>query len=100
VRSAGGSVLDPRILHDILAHRAGKRGSPLAELTPGERDVLRLMAEDRRNSAIADRISVSLGTVEKRIAGVFSKLDLPDEAYVNRRVAAVLVYLRETMPGR
>src|SRR5579859_275708 len=98
--AAGGSVLDPRILHDILAHRAGKRGSPLAELTPGERDVLRLMAEDRRNSAIADRISVSLGTVEKRIAGVFSKLDLPDEADVNRRVAAVLVYLRETMPGR
>jgi len=98
--AAGGSVLDPRILHDILAHRAGKRGSPLAELTPGERDVLRLMAEGRSNSAIADRISVSLGTVEKRIAGVFSKLDLPDEADVNRRVAAVLVYLRETMPGR
>ena len=56
--------------------------------------------EGRSNAAIAERLSVSLGTVEKRIASVFSKLELPDEADVNRRVAAVLVYLRERLPGR
>jgi DNA-binding NarL/FixJ family response regulator len=98
--AAGGSVLDPRIVRDILAHRTGRRGSPVAELTTAERDVLRLMAEGRSNAAIAATLSVSIGTVEKRIASVFSKLELPDEADLNRRVAAVLIYLRETTPGR
>jgi DNA-binding NarL/FixJ family response regulator len=98
--AAGGSVLDPRIVRDILAHRTGKRGSPVAELTVAEGDVLRLMAEGRSNAAIAGSLSVSVGTVEKRIASVFSKLELPDEADLNRRVAAVLIYLRETTPGR
>jgi DNA-binding NarL/FixJ family response regulator len=98
--AAGGSVLDPRIVRDILAHRTGKRGSPLAELTVAESDVLRLMAAGRSNAAIAGSLSVSIGTVEKRIASVFSKLELPDEADLNRRVAAVLIYLRETVPGR
>jgi DNA-binding NarL/FixJ family response regulator len=98
--AAGGSVLDPRIVRNILAHRGGKRGTPLGELTEAEREVLRLMAEGHSNVSIANRLSVSVGTVEKRIASVFSKLGLPDEAAVNRRVAAVLVYLRETMPGR
>jgi DNA-binding NarL/FixJ family response regulator len=98
--AAGGSVLDPRILRKVLAHRAGKPGSPLAELTQGERDVVRLMAEGRSNAAIAGALTVSVGTVEKRIANVFSKLELIEEVDVNRRVAAVLIYLRETMPGR
>jgi DNA-binding NarL/FixJ family response regulator len=98
--AAGGSVLDPRIVRDILAHRTGKRGSPLAELTVAESDVLRLMAAGRSNAAIAGSLSVSIGTVEKRIASFFSKLELPDEADLNRRVAAVLIYLRETVPGR
>jgi DNA-binding NarL/FixJ family response regulator len=77
--AAGGSVLDPRILRKVLAHRAGKPGSPLAELTQGERDVVRLMAEGRSNAAIASALSVSVGTVEKRIANVFSKLELLEE---------------------
>jgi DNA-binding NarL/FixJ family response regulator len=98
--ATGGSVLDPRIIRDILAHRTGKRGSPLAELTAAERDVLRLMAEGKSNAAIAGSLSVSIGTIEKRIASVFSKLELPGEANLNRRVAAVLIYLRETVPGR
>src|SRR5579864_8421831 len=51
--AAGGSVLDPRIVRDILAHRSGKRGTPLADLTPAEREVLRLMAEGHSNTSIA-----------------------------------------------
>jgi DNA-binding NarL/FixJ family response regulator len=98
--AAGGCVLDPRIARDIPAHRSAKRGSPLAELTGAEREVLRLMAEGHCNASIASRVSVSVGSVEKRSASVFSKLSLPEEAAVNRRVAAVLVYMRETMPGR
>jgi len=94
--AAGGSVLDPRIVETLLAHRALKPGSPLASLSPGERDVLALMAEGHSNQGIADRLFVSVGTVEKRIAAVFGKLGLAAETDLNRRVAAVLIYLRES----
>jgi DNA-binding NarL/FixJ family response regulator len=97
--AAGGSVLDPRIVDTLLARRSRKPGSPLAGLTPAELDVLRLMAEGRSNQAIADALFVSLGTVEKRIAAVFAKLGLRHEADLNRRVAAVLIYLRESATG-
>lgn len=92
--AAGGSVLDPRIVQKVLAYRSRKPGSPLAELTPAELDVLRLMAEGKSNVAIASALFISVGTVEKRIASLFSKLNLPDEGDVNRRVAAVLLYLK------
>lgn len=96
--AAGGSVLDLRILETLLQRRSTKPGSPLSGLTQGELDVLRLMAESRSNNAIASELSVAVGTVEKRIATVFSKLGLPEEADVNRRVAAVLIHLRESLP--
>lgn len=96
--AAGGSVLDPRILQTLLDRRSKKPGSPLSELTAGELDVLRLMAESRSNGGIASQLSIAVGTVEKRIAVVFSKLGLPEEPDVNRRVAAVLVYLKESLP--
>lgn len=98
--AAGGSVLDSRILQTLLDRRARKPGSPLAGLTPGERDVLRLMADSRSNSAIAADLNIAVGTVEKRVASVFAKLGVPEVSEVNRRVAAVLVYLRETLHGR
>ena len=94
--AAGGSVLDPRIVETLLARRSRKPGTPLAGLTPAELDVLRLMAEGRSNQAIADALHVSLGTVEKRSAVVFGKLGLHSEPELNRRVAAVLIYLRES----
>lgn len=96
--AAGGSVLDPRILETLLDRRSKKPGSPLSELTPGELDVMRLMAEGRSNRGIAAQLSIAVGTVEKRIAAIFSKLGLPEESDVNRRVAAVLIYLRESLP--
>jgi len=95
--AAGGSVLDPRIVETLLAHRSRKPGSPLGELTSAELDVLRLMAEGKSNQAIAAALHVSLGTVEKRIAVVFAKLGLQQEPELNRRVAAVLIYLRESV---
>jgi DNA-binding NarL/FixJ family response regulator len=90
----GGTVLDPRIVQTLLQRRTQKPGSRLADLTPSEHDVLRLMAEGRSNTAIARELSVSVGTVEKRIAAIFAKLGVYEEPEVNRRVAAVLVYLR------
>ena len=96
--AGGGSVLDPRILETLLDRRSKKPGSPLSELTPGELDVMRLVAESRSNSAIASQLSITVGTVEKRIKAIFSKLSVPEQSDVNRRVAAVLVYLRESLP--
>jgi DNA-binding NarL/FixJ family response regulator len=96
--AGGGSVLDPRILETLLDRRSKKPGSPLSELTQGELDVLRLMAESRSNNAIASELSIAVGTVEKRIAAIFAKLGVPEESDVNRRVAAVLIYLRGSLP--
>jgi len=98
--AGGGSVLDPRIVEKLLALRSQKPGSPLAELTPGELDVLRLMAEGLSNRLVAESLHLAVGTVEKRIAAIFSKLGLPPESELNRRVAAVLIYLRESPAGR
>jgi len=91
--AAGGSVLDPRVVQVLLRRRTN---DALAALTPAELEVLGLMAEGASNQAIAVRASVSMGTVEKRIAAIFGKLGLAPEAELNRRVAAVLLYLRET----
>ncbi|MGQ0678345.1 MAG: response regulator [Actinomycetota bacterium] len=94
--AAGGSVLDTRIVESLLSMRRRKPGSPLARLSPGELDMLRLMAEGRSNTKIAEELVVTLGTVEKRIASVFNKLGLSEEADLNRRVAAVVIYLKES----
>jgi DNA-binding NarL/FixJ family response regulator len=97
--AAGGAVLDPRIVETLLRRRSRKPGSPLAALSPGELDVLRLMAQGLSNRAIAETLFLSVGSVEKRIAAVFSKLGIGGEAETNRRVSAVLVYLRESASG-
>lgn len=95
--AAGGSVVDPRILESLLERRSKKPGSALSRLTPRESEVLVSMAEGKTNSAIASELSIAVGTVEKRISTIFSELGLGDESDVNRRVAAVLVYLRESL---
>jgi DNA-binding NarL/FixJ family response regulator len=92
----GGSVLDPAIVARLLARRAEKPGSPLAGLSEGELDVLRLMAEGYSNAGIGVKTHLATGTVEKRIAAVFQKLGLEERGDVNRRVRAVLLYLRES----
>ncbi|HEX7102697.1 MAG TPA: response regulator transcription factor [Nitrolancea sp.] len=87
-----GTVLDPEVISQILArHRKDNR---LTELTSRERDVLSLMAEGRSNSAIADYLSISDGTVEKHISNIFGKLGLDESSSQHRRVLAVLTYLQ------
>lgn len=98
--AAGRSVLDPRIVEIMLSQRSRKRGSPLASLSPAELATLRAMAEGKSNQAIAESQFISLGAVEKRIASVFSKLGLEAEVDLNRRVTAVLIYLRESASAR
>ncbi|WP_283610876.1 response regulator transcription factor [Mycolicibacterium poriferae] len=87
----GGTVLDPEVVSQILVR--SHRRSTLDALTPREHDVLQLMAEGRTNSAIAAALHISVGSAEKHIASIFTKLDLAQDESENRRVLAVLRFL-------
>lgn len=87
----GGTVLDPEVVAQLLVAR---RTDPLDRLTPREREVLALMAEGRSNAAIAERLVVSAGAIEKHVSNIFAKIDLADVGTDNRRVLAVLAWLR------
>ena len=90
--AAGGSAVDAEVISQILGR--SRRTSELDRLTPREREVLTLMAEGLSNGAIAERLVVSGGAVEKHISNVFMKLDLEPGDGAHRRVLAVLRYLR------
>jgi DNA-binding NarL/FixJ family response regulator len=90
--AAGGSVLDPDVVVQMLG-RARDKG-PLDALTEREREVLGLMAEGRTNRAIATELFLSERAVERHVTSIFGKLDLPTGAQDHRRVLAVLAYLR------
>ncbi|MFI6298689.1 response regulator [Nonomuraea sp. NPDC050790] len=89
--AAGGTVIDPEVVLQLLGRQ--RRGTPLETLSPREREVLALMAEGRSNTAIAARLSVKEGAVEKHISGIFAKLSLGQATDDHRRVLAVLAYL-------
>jgi len=91
--AAGGSVLDPEVVRWMLGRR--REASPLAELTPREREVLGLIAEGCSNQGVARRIVVSERAVEKHVTAILSKLGLPAEPEAHRRVMAVLAYLED-----
>jgi DNA-binding NarL/FixJ family response regulator len=90
--AAGGSVLDPAVVAEMLGRRRDE--GPLDSLTANERDVLELIAEGRTNRAIADDLFISERAVERRITSLFGKLDLPTNERDQRRVLAALAYLR------
>ncbi len=90
--AAGATVLDPEVVAQLLVRRS--RSDPLHSLTPRERQVLSLMAEGRSNQAIARTLVVTEGAVEKHVANIFAKLNLPPGDELHRRVMAVLAYLR------
>ena len=90
--AAGGTALDPEVVRQLLDANPHIPG--LTALTPREREVLELMAEGRSNTGIATRLVISTGAVEKHVAGIFGKLGLPPAEGDNRRVLAVLHYLK------
>ncbi len=90
--AAGGSRIDPQVVEQLVAGRRAA-GSDLDRLTPRETEVLSLMAQGLSNAAIAARLVLSEGAVEKHANSIFSKLGLSEERDLNRRVKAVLVYL-------
>ena len=88
----GGTTLDPEVVAALV--RSTHRRRPLDRLTDREREVLTLMAEGRSNAAIAERLFVTEKAVGKHTTSIFTKLDLPPAADDNRRVLAVLAWLR------
>ena len=89
--AAGGTAMDPEVVAQLVARRGP--ASPVAGLTPREREVLGLMAEGRSNAAIATSLVVTDGAVEKHISNIFGKLGLAPSEAAHRRVLAVLAYL-------
>jgi DNA-binding NarL/FixJ family response regulator len=89
----GGTALDPEVVAQLVTRR--RQGSALDRLTEREREVLGLMAEGRSNAALAERLVLSLGAIEKHVASIFTKLDLPPSSTDHRRVLAVVAYLND-----
>lgn len=89
--AAGGSAIDPAVVDEVVRGRSTQER--LTVLTPREREVLALVAEGRSNRSTADRLTVSVKTVEAQVATIFSKLGLEEHPDDNRRVLAVLAYL-------
>ena len=90
----GGTAFDPEVVAQLMGRR--RRDDPLSELTPREREVLSLMAEGLSNSAIAKKLWLTVGAVEKHISSIFGRLGLLPGDDENRRVRAVLTYLEGT----
>jgi DNA-binding NarL/FixJ family response regulator len=88
----GGLVIDPSVVAQLVGRKRTR--NPLDDLTERERQVLTVMAEGRSNQAICQQLYLSPKTVEAYVRGVFTKLGLHQGADDNRRVLAVLTFLR------
>jgi DNA-binding NarL/FixJ family response regulator len=86
----GGTVVDPEVVRQLMQ----RRRDPLSQLSPREREVLALVAQGHSNAAVARSLSLTEAGVAKHIGNVLAKLDLPVSDDTNRRVLAVLAYLR------
>jgi DNA-binding NarL/FixJ family response regulator len=93
--AAGGSMVDPRVVDVLVSASAGDHSSPLAQLTPRERDVLSEIAQGKSNTAIAETLFLTKRAVEKHINSIFIKLGLGDANDVSKRVKATLMFLAE-----
>ncbi|MEQ4723254.1 response regulator transcription factor [Nonomuraea sp. B19D2] len=91
--AAGGTAMDPEVVAQLLARRAG---DPLDTLTSRERESLALMAQGHDNATIAERMRISDNAVHKHIGNIFAKLGLAPDDSGHRRVRAVLTYLDST----
>src|SRR5215204_4826044 len=89
----GGSVIDPKIVEELVSAKALTESSPLAELTPREGEVLAEIAQGKSNTAIAGSLVLTKRAVEKHINSIFLKLNLAEAEDVSKRVKAALVFL-------
>jgi DNA-binding NarL/FixJ family response regulator len=88
----GECVIDPTIVTQLVSR--ARPDDPLAVLSAREREVLELMAQGHSNPGIAQRLVLSTKTIESHVRQIFAKLDLPESTEQDRRVLAVLKFLR------
>jgi DNA-binding NarL/FixJ family response regulator len=93
--AAGGSTVDPKVVDVLVSASARDHRSPLADLTPRERDVLSEIAQGKSNTAIAETLFLTKSAVEKHINSIFMKLGLGEAQDVSKRVKAALMFLAE-----
>jgi DNA-binding NarL/FixJ family response regulator len=91
----GGSVIDAKVVENLITARTRNKRTALSELTPREGQVLAAVAEGKNNAAIAATLHLTEGAVEKHISSIFSKLGLTEEEAIHRRVKAALIFLAE-----
>jgi len=97
--SRGGSVIDPAVVERLLARDGSDQTDRISALTDREHAVLQEMAQGKSNAAIAEALFISESSVEKHINALLAKLGLnANNSAVNRRVAAVLTFLRDYQP--
>jgi len=89
--ASGGTALDPEVVTQLLG--ASRRADSISVLSPREKEVLSLMAEGRSNAAIGSELVISESAVEKHVANIFTKFNLPVSQSDHRRVLAVLRFL-------
>ena len=92
----GGTVVDPQVISQLVR----RRRDPLTGLSARGREALALMAEERSNAAIAQKLVISEAAVGKHVGNILYKLRLPQTDDTNRRVLAVLAYLRSNDQDR
>jgi DNA-binding NarL/FixJ family response regulator len=91
----GRSVIDPKIIDELIAEHARSSSSPLDELTTREREVLAEVATGKSNAAIAAQLFLTKRAVEKHINAIFMKLNLRETGDTSRRVKATLMFLAD-----
>jgi DNA-binding NarL/FixJ family response regulator len=97
--AAGGSVVDSRIVEELLALQRHREDTVLDQLTPREFEILGMIAEGKSNNAIASGLVITKRAVERHINAIFWKLNLGESDDVSRRVKAVLLYLAARQDG-
>jgi DNA-binding NarL/FixJ family response regulator len=95
----GRSVIDAKIVDQLIAERARSLSSPLDELTAREREVLAEVATGKSNAAIASLLFLTKRAVEKHINAIFMKLNLRETGDTSRRVKATLMFLADESPN-
>jgi serine/threonine-protein kinase len=90
--SDGETVIDPTIVSRLLGRH--READPIDELSAREREVLALIAEGCSNAAISKRLFVTERTVEWHVKQIFTKLRIAEAPDTNRRVLAVITFLR------
>ena len=85
-------MIDHLSVSDVIARQ--RQAGHLQGLSQRERQVLELMARGLSNAAICEELHLSIKTVEPVVSTIFTKLGLHPDAASNRRVLAVLAFIR------